>query len=122
MKLLRSLYINRLFFYILGGVGGLFFISFFAKWLFSVSIVLLLLLLLITVIDIFILYSGKKMIEANRHLPDRLSNGDDNIISIRVTNNFPFSIDPELVDEIPFQFQKRDFSHRIKIKALVRTI
>lgn len=118
MKLLRSLYINRLFFYILGGVGGLFFISFFAKWLFSVSVVLLLLLLLITVIDIFILYSGKNVVEADRKLPDRLSNGDDNIISIRVTNNFPFSITTELIDEIPFQFQKRDFSHIIKIKAL----
>jgi uncharacterized protein (DUF58 family) len=57
-------------------------------------------------------------LEAQRQIPDKLSNGDDNTIGIKVTNNFPFSITTQLIDEIPFQFQKRDFIHTVKLKAL----
>ncbi|HET7732558.1 MAG TPA: DUF58 domain-containing protein [Paludibacter sp.] len=109
MKLLKSLYLNHLFFYVLLGIGGLFFISFFVKWMFDVAVILLLIFLLITLIDIFILYAGKKGLEATRELPDRFSNGDENIIHISLTNNYPVPVLAEIIDEIPFQFQKRDF-------------
>jgi uncharacterized protein (DUF58 family) len=116
MKVLKSLYINQSFFYILMGIGGLFFISFFVKWLFGVSVVLLLLFLLVTVVDIFALYSGRKGLEAYRQLPDRLSNGDDNIICIQLTNNYPIPVFVDVIDEIPFQFQIRDFLHRLRLE------
>lgn len=109
MKLLKSLYVNHLFFYVLLGIGGVFFISFFVKWMFDVAVILLLIFLLIAIVDIFILYSGKKGLEAIRELPDRLSNGDENTIRISLTNNYPVPVFAEIIDEIPFQFQKRDF-------------
>ncbi len=109
MKVLRSLYINPLFFYILMGIGGVFFISLFVKWLFDMAVVLLLLFLLITIIDVFVLYSGKKGLETGRELPDRLSNGDENIIRLTLKNNYPIPVFVNMIDEIPFQFQKRDF-------------
>ena len=109
MKVLKLLYINPLFFYILMGIGGVFFISFFVKWMFGVAEVLLFLLVLVTMIDIFMLYTGKKGIVAEREVPDKLSNGDDNIIRINLKNNYPVRISLDIIDEIPFQFQKRDF-------------
>jgi uncharacterized protein (DUF58 family) len=117
MKILKSLYINHWFFNILLGIGGLFFISFFVKWLFGVSVLLILLFLLATLVDIFMLYSGKKGIEADRLLPDRLSNGDDNIIRIRLINNYLIPVYLDIIDEIPFQFQKRDFLHLLRLTA-----
>jgi uncharacterized protein (DUF58 family) len=117
MKVLKSLYINHLFFYILLGIGGVFFISFFVKWMFDVAVVLLLLFLLVTVIDLFVLYSGRKGIEAERELPDRLSNGDDNIIRISLKNNYPIPVSLDIIDEIPFQFQKRDFLVQLQLKG-----
>ena len=87
MKTLRSVYINQRFFYLLMGLGGVFFISVFVKWLFDVALILLVLFLLITVADFFILYTLRKGIVAERELPDKLSNGDANIIRISLNNN-----------------------------------
>lgn len=117
MKILKSIYINQLFFYILLGIGGVFFISFFVKWLFDVALVLLMLLLLVTIIDIFVLYSGKKGIEAERELPDKFSNGDNNTIHISLKNNYPMPVMLNIIDEIPFQFQKRDFLIQLHLLA-----
>ena len=89
MKVLKALYINHLFFYILAGIGGLFFVSFFATWLFTVAWVLFTLLLIVTIVDIFMLFSGKNGLEAERILPDKLSNGDENPIVIGIKNNYP---------------------------------
>lgn len=109
MKVLKSLYINPLFFNVLLGIGGVFFISFFVKWMFGVAVVLLLGFLLVTIIDIFVLYYSKTGIESGRELPDRLSNGDENTIRISLKNNYPVRVFLDIIDEIPFQFQKRDF-------------
>jgi uncharacterized protein (DUF58 family) len=121
MKVLKSIYIQHLFFYILLGIGGVFFISFFVKWMFDMAMVLLVLLLLVTVIDLFMLYTGKKGIEAERELPDRLSNGDNNIIHIRLKNNYPLPVTLEIIDEIPFQFQKRDFLMQVRLDGGEKT-
>lgn len=45
---------------------------------------------------------------ARRELPDRLSNGDENPVTIYLENRYPFETLVEIIDEIPFQFQKRD--------------
>ncbi len=115
MKAFKSLYINLLFFQILMGIGGLFFVSFFVHWLYIVAVALLWILVAALVIDIFILFSSKTGIDAIRKLPERLSNGDDNTILIRICNNYPVPVSVEIIDEIPFQFQIRDFLIRTKL-------
>lgn len=47
--------------------------------------------------------------EARRTVPDKLSNGDDNLISISVTNRFHFKISVKIIDELPIQWQIRNF-------------
>lgn len=115
MKVLKSFYINPLFFNILLGIGGVFFISFFVKGMFGIAEVGLLLFLLVTVIDTFVLYYSKKGIETERILPDRLSNGDENTIRISLKNNYPIPVILNIIDEIPFQFQKRDFLIQVRL-------
>lgn len=46
---------------------------------------------------------------ATRLLPEKLSNGDDNPIEITLQNNYNFTSTLKLIDELPFQYQKRDF-------------
>lgn len=120
MKLLKSLYINQRFFHLLAGTGGMFVVSFFAAWLFNVTLGVLLLLLVLTLTDIFILWSVKEGIVAVRVLPDRFSNGDDNHIYITLANNYPIPVSVEIIDEIPFQFQKRDFLVRTGLRGTER--
>lgn len=60
---------------------------------------------------------------AFRQLPDRFSNGDENVVRIRVENNYRFPIRVEVVDEIPFVFQRRDVSFEAYIpQAEAKTI
>ena len=59
--------------------------------------------------DYLVLFRGKDKLIAQRYLPEKLSNGDDNPIEIQLTNNYNFSVNCQIIDEIPFQFQQRDF-------------
>ena len=64
-----------------------------------------------------LLFLAKNPIEAKRIVPKRLSNGDDNPIRFSITNHFPIPVNIEVIDEIPHQFQIRDFSLKASLKA-----
>jgi uncharacterized protein (DUF58 family) len=98
---------NRLF----TGLGGcvvLFLLAFFFPWLGIIPELVFYTLALLFVADIIMLYQTSKGIFAKRHAPERLSNSDDNELGIYIENWYPFNIDVGIIDEIPFQFQKRD--------------
>ncbi len=61
-----------------------------------------------TIIDIILLYRTANGVFARRHAPERLSNNDDNVLGVYIENKYPFNISVGIIDEIPFQFQKRD--------------
>lgn len=56
-------------------------------------------------------------IQAFRQCASRFSNGDENKVDIRVESNYPHAVCVEVVDEIPFVFQKRNISFRMKLEA-----
>ncbi|WP_255498656.1 DUF58 domain-containing protein [Dysgonomonas sp. ZJ709] len=60
------------------------------------------------IVDAVAVYRQKDGVKASRDCPDRLSNGDQNPISISIRNDYPFKIGIKIVEEVPFQFQKRD--------------
>ncbi|TPV33950.1 DUF58 domain-containing protein [Paucihalobacter ruber] len=62
----------------------------------------------LVIFDLFLLFK-QKGIDASRNLPEKLSNGDDNPIHISVKNKYPFKVELLLIDELPFQYQRRDF-------------
>ena len=60
-------------------------------------------------IDILLLYRTRDAIKASRVLPDKLSNGDKNPVEILITNQYNSKIFLNIIDELPIQFQERDF-------------
>jgi uncharacterized protein (DUF58 family) len=60
-------------------------------------------------VDLLLLFNQKNAVQAQRILPEKLSNGDHNSVKVDLKNNYPFAIKTKIIDEIPFQFQKRDF-------------
>lgn len=115
MKFFKPFYIQPRFFYAGIGIVVLFILSYFIPILFNIAQLSILVLVLLFVLDFLIIFIGKHKIEANRILPDKFSNGDKNRIALAINNNYPFSIYLEIIDEIPEQFQVRDF----KIKASI---
>lgn len=113
----QSIYLSNLFFYILSGLVVLFSLSFFIKELFVISQLLTAVFVGVFGLDVFILFREKKGIEAKRWVPEKLSNGDDNTITLEVKNKYPIDVNIEIIDEIPHQFQIRNFSILQKLKT-----
>lgn len=74
-------------------------------------------LLVLSAIDVLLLFVSKGQLVADRILPDKLSNGDENPIKISLKNQYLFEARLTIIDELPFQFQKRDFSLYSRIKS-----
>ena len=83
----------------------------FVPGLFTVGRCLLLLLVVAFGADVALLWS-RRGIDAARTMSDRFSNGDANAVRISVESSYPFTVRAEVVDEIPFVFQRRDVSFR----------
>ncbi|MBD3723248.1 MAG: DUF58 domain-containing protein [Flavobacteriaceae bacterium] len=113
----KQLYLNNFFFYCLMGVIFLFLLAFFLPMFYSASWYLLFVLLTFTVIDVILLFSSKKAVTGIRNTPEKLSNGDENDVTIYLQNKYSFPVWVKVIDEIPFQFQKRDFEVKRKVNA-----
>ncbi len=109
MKFLKPFYIQPRFFYAGIGIVTLFVLSYFIPILFNIAQLFIVILALLFVVDFLIIFIGKNKIEATRLLPDKFSNGDENSIQLNIHNNYPILIYLEIIDEIPEQFQVRDF-------------
>lgn len=103
------LFLNNRFFHLLLGIGVGYLISFFFPSLLWLAHGLLGLLVMLSVVDFLLLFHPKNAILAKRILPEKLSNGDENPIKIDLKNQYAFKVKLRVIDEIPFQFQKRDF-------------
>lgn len=64
---------------------------------------------MLVVLDLVLLFGSNNPIQIERIVPKRLSNGDDNKIWIKIRNEFRFTAHLRIIDEIPHQFQIRDF-------------
>ena len=104
----KNLFLTNRLFAGLIACAVLFLLSFFFPWLGVIPELFFWTLVLLFLADILILYRTSKGVFAKRHAPERLSNGDENELGIYIENSYPFNISVGIIDEIPFQFQKRD--------------
>ncbi|TDE11951.1 DUF58 domain-containing protein [Dyadobacter psychrotolerans] len=108
LRFLRTLYFTKVFwiiwiFLVTGFVVGYVFPS-----VLAIFNILLIVFVLLFIGDTFALYRIKAGVFARRSVPDRLSNGDENPVTIYLESRYPFQVQVEVVDEIPHQFQRRD--------------
>ena len=115
-------YIGNLFlpvrFYISLGVCIILFVTaFFYPPFLELSIIILLILIALVAIDYLFLFILARIPTARRLMADRLSNGDENKIELQVRNRIPFTVDMDIIDELPVQFQQRDWKLQYRFKA-----
>ena len=123
------MYLNRLFYLLMAVVILVIALGFALPPLFTVGKVLLALVVVAVVADVGLLYNWWPLRRSNlqssifnfqsirvfRTMAERFSNGDENPVKIRVESNYGFSIDVEVIDEIPFVFQRRDVCFKARI-------
>lgn len=107
-KYYTDLFLGKRLFYALGVCVALFLFSFFLSFLGDLPYFLFISLLVLIGIDFLLLYRTSHGVFLRRDVPERLSNGDDNELKIYLENFYSFSVTVGIIDEIPFQFQKRD--------------
>lgn len=92
------------------GVCVVYVLAFFFPKIMLLGHILLVLSILVFLVDILLVFMQKNGISAQRILPEKMSNGDENEIKVDIKNQYFFKIFTKVIDEIPFQFQKRDFA------------
>lgn len=113
----KSFYLDRIVYYVGFAAAAIFVLSFFFPVLFNLAIFILLFILVGVLIDTLLLYSKKQGLDAYRVLPDRFSNGDENKVIIEFENDYGFKTKCKVVDELPVQFQSRNWSRDLMLDA-----
>ena len=114
---MRSFYLNNIVYYIAGVVSVIFVLSYFQPAFFQIAVLVLLMLALAVVIDSYLLYSRRKGIDARRNTTERFSIGDSNKVTIQLENRYPFTVSLGVIDELPVQFQERNWLRRERIES-----
>ena len=109
MKFLKSLYIHNQFYVYIAILSVCFLMSFWFSFLYSIAWIITTILVVVFFIDLLLLYGPKNAIEARRLLPDKFSNSDNNPVPITISNKHGLKVFIDVIDELPVQFQKRDF-------------
>lgn len=115
MKLIKQLYFTNRFFQAISGVVALFVLTFFFEFLVIIPKLLFFALLGLVLVDFIRLFRVKKGLKGKRITPEKLSNGDQNELLVELVNFYTFSVQVDIIDEIPHQFQVRDHHHSLSL-------
>ena len=112
-----SFFLNRIAYYIAGVAAAAYVLSYFLPFLFLVGHIILVLLAISIFVDMILLYGKSKGIRSKRITAERFSNGDQNKVLLHIDNDYSFPVMLSVIDELPVQFQERNWMRKLKIDA-----
>ncbi len=98
----------------MAALAVLFLFSYWWQWLFGIVWILVLVFVVFILFEIMMVFN-KNNLDGERILPEKFSNSDNNPVSVLLINKYPFKIFVGIIDELPIQFQKRDFFRIVSI-------
>ena len=116
LQFLKSIYVHERFYYYIAVVSLCFLISHWVDVFFTIALIGALILGLLFLVDITLLFQSKEGIKGTRMLRDQLSNSDPNPVEIELETNYAFPVVLKIIDELPKQFQVRDFLMETSLK------
>ncbi len=109
-QMLKCLHLSRLWYLLAFVLTGLFVAAYFYWFLFDVASAGLAIFAAACTVDVYLLFRNPQAAGARRSLRyQRLSNGDNNEVTIAVNNGCSFPLKLRVIDELPVQLQLRDF-------------
>ena len=100
-----------------GIIVATFIITFIIGGGFIIPKILFFIFLVAQLTDLILLFRVKRGLSGKRISADKLSNGDENEISIYLENFYTFNTELRVFDEIPHQFQRRDLEFNLGLTA-----
>ncbi|AWH86763.1 DUF58 domain-containing protein [Flavobacterium album] len=117
MKWFNRIYLNNFFFYVLMGIMVCFVLAYFFPALYNATWLGTYIFIGFTVIDFLLLFASNQRFEGSRTMPEKLSNGDENPVAVKLESGYSFPVSLKVIDEIPVQFQIRNFQVYKKLDA-----
>lgn len=115
MKIIKSIFFTGFLYWLIAFIVMQFALSFVWPFLYGAGWGTLGTLIAITLFDSVLLYSNSKGVISYRKHLTKMSNGDENEIQIYLISQYNFTVYVEIIDELPVQFQKRDFNIKSKL-------
>ncbi len=114
-RFIQNSFVTKRFFVVWSLAIVFFILSFGLEFLFPLGKLILIVLFAFTVVDFVLVQLFENKIDCNRITPHVLPLGDEQTVSIFIKNNHSFYATFEVIDELPEEFQKRDFSFKFKL-------
>lgn len=115
MNLIRNLYLTNRFFWIYGLIVVMFAASFILPFLFPVAQTALVVVTAAFLVDVLLLFNRRLTLNCERNLPKVFSLGDPNTVKINIELFYNMPLWLTIIDEIPEQFERRDFKIDFKL-------
>jgi uncharacterized protein (DUF58 family) len=115
--MIQNLFLTRRLFIAFGTVILLFIVSYSFGWLMAVAQTALVVIGGVVLADALLLFNKNTRLSATRKSPKLMSLGDENRIFLDIENRSIHRLTVNVVDEIPMQFQKRDFEMSLTMSA-----
>lgn len=106
------MYLTDRFFWVFGAIAALFGLAYPFEWLFPLAQVVFLVAVAVVAVDVFLLYRSRPDVVCMREVAPVLSLSDANPVKIFLENKSHLNLTLTIVDELPVQFQQRDFEVR----------
>ncbi|WP_111671947.1 DUF58 domain-containing protein [Algoriphagus litoralis] len=116
-KVIRQLYLGKRSYAALAVIALVFFLSYWFWVLYPIALFLVAMLVVLFVVDFLLIFGKKEGIVGGRRLPEKFSNSDENEVEISIENTYRFAVKLFVLDEIPEQFQKRDFGYFTTLRS-----
>jgi uncharacterized protein (DUF58 family) len=113
--MIKSFFLNKIVYYIGIAAVIIFVLSYFFPVLFQLGTIVFLLLAIAIFVDALLCYAKKDGFEAERIVTERFSLGDNNKVFLKLKNNYVFPVRISVIDELPFQFQDRNWIRKVKM-------
>jgi uncharacterized protein (DUF58 family) len=120
--MVKNLYLTNRFFGLTGSLVVLFIISFWVGFLFPVAQAIFVFALAVILLDGLLIFNKSVALRIKRKLPKVFNLGDENTAELYLENQSRIAMSITVVDELPFQFQLRDFSQRLRLKPGEREV
>ena len=108
-RFIKPLFFGRAFYWGFAVLILLFVLSYNWVYLYSIAKYAVLFFATLVLLDYLILFAKTNGVSASRDMADRFSNADENAVSIRLKNRYSFPVFLKVIEELPVQFQRRDF-------------
>ncbi|MFY0602204.1 MAG: DUF58 domain-containing protein [Cyclobacteriaceae bacterium] len=104
-----KVFLSNRFYYLAIGITVLFVVGYYFPIVFIVNRIVFFTFVILAALDTYLLFYSGGTIDVKRTLSDRLSNGDENEVTLNISSSYKTSIEVKVLEELPEQLQIRDF-------------